>query len=178
MYAPATDLFANISRPPVLDPVEYAYLTDGEPHALHIDFEGRCRRSIKVVGGDNWAREAEALCLAYAVDDGAVELWWRGDAVPPAAFFIAARDPQWIVISFNAAFERSVFRHILIPQHEFPDIPLAQWRCSQAMAVALALPAELDLLAEALDLVERKDAAGHKLMLKMTKPVSSGANVA
>jgi DNA polymerase len=169
MFVPReeTDLFTTTSHQPFEQVA--GYLTDDRPHTLHIDFEGRCRRDIRVVGGDVWAQHAEALCLGYAVDSGPVALWWPSDPVP-LAFLEAARNPKWIVTSFNAAFERSVFRHVLIPQFSFPEIPLEQWRCSQAMAAALALPLELDLLAEALDLNERKDTAGRKLMMKMTKP--------
>jgi DNA polymerase len=157
---PITSMFTPFELP--------SYLTE-KPHILHIDFEGRCRLDIEVVGADNWARHAEALCLAYAVDDGPVQLWWPGDPVP-IAFIEAARHPKWIVVAFNAAFERAVFSHILIPRFGFPEIPLQQWRCSQAMAAALALPLKLEHLADALDLIESKDKARHKLMLKMTKP--------
>ena len=39
-----------------------------------------------------------------------------------------------------------------------------------AMALALALPPKLELLARALEFVHRKDSAGHRLMLMMSKP--------
>jgi DNA polymerase bacteriophage-type len=42
--------------------------------------------------------------------------------------------------------------------------------CTMAAAQALALPARLDKVARALDLVHQKDAAGGRLMLQMTKP--------
>src|SRR5215467_4062859 len=168
MFAPTEpDLFTTTS-PPLFE-LLCSYVTDDQAHVLHVDFEGRCTRNIKIIGGDNWCQHAEALCLAWAVDGHPVELWWPGDPVP-LAFIEAAKNPRWIVTSFNAAFERSVFRHILIPKFGFPEIPLEQWRCSQAMAAALALPLDLDQLAEALDLNHRKDATGHKLMMKMTKP--------
>jgi DNA polymerase len=142
---------------------------DGTPHVLHFDVEGRNRINIKLSGGDLWAQTATILCLAYAVDDGPVKLWWPGDPVP-VAFIEAARNPLWIVTAFNAAFERAMMQYVLTPQFRFPEIPLARWRCTQAAASALALPATLDRIAIALDLTERKDEAGHKLMQKMSKP--------
>src|SRR5215469_9901637 len=55
------------------------YVSNSAPHVLHFDVEGRNRINIKVCGGDLWARTATILCLAYAVDDGPVKLWWPGD---------------------------------------------------------------------------------------------------
>src|SRR5262249_59041660 len=43
-------------------------------------------------------------------------------------------------------------------------------RCSQAAALALALPAKLETVADALGLEHRKDADGRRLMLQMARP--------
>ena len=128
MYAPReADLFTRLQAFAPLP----EYLADGKAHVLHIDFEGRCQLHLDVVGNDNWSQHAEALCLAYGVDDGEVLIWRPGDPVP-ACFIEAARNPLWLVVSFNAGFERSIFSHLLVPQYEFPGIPVAQWRCTQA----------------------------------------------
>jgi DNA polymerase len=138
-------------------------------HVLHFDVEGCNRINIKVSGSDLWALSTTILCLAYAIDDSSPKLWRPGDPVP-VAFIEAARNPPWIVTAFNAAFERAMMHHVLTPQFGFPEIPLPRWRCTQAAASALALPASLDDIAIAVDLTERKDEAGHKLMQKMSKP--------
>src|SRR5262249_26262246 len=49
-------------------------------------------------------------------------------------------------------------------------IPIERFRCTQAMALRLALPAKLGRLADALELANRKDAAGERLMHQMSKP--------
>lgn len=50
------------------------------------------------------------------------------------------------------------------------EIPHSRWRCSAAKAAAVALPRKLEKACEALGLEHRKDMAGHRLMLKMSKP--------
>src|SRR5262249_57847210 len=70
----------------------------------------------------------------------------------------------------NANFERLVEEHILAPRYGWPLAPIGRQRCTMAMALACALPAKLETLAEALQLGHRKDEAGHRLMLQMARP--------
>ena len=93
MFAPTEpDLFTTTS-PPLFE-LLCSYVTDDQAHVLHVDFEGRCTRNIKIIGGDNWCQHAEALCLAWAVDGHPVELWWPGDPVPLAFIEAAKNNPQ------------------------------------------------------------------------------------
>ena len=57
-------------------------------HVLHRDYETRSRRDLKRDGTFKYAVDpsTEVLCCAYAVDDGPVQLWKRGDPVPPEFF--------------------------------------------------------------------------------------------
>ena len=59
---------------------------------------------------------------------------------------------------------------MLHPRYGFPLIPPERHRCTQAMCLALGLPAKLGLLADVLELANRKDAAGERLMHQMSKP--------
>ena len=111
----------------------------------------------------------EVLCCAYAVDGSEIELWLPGDPVP-APFIAAANDSSWIVSGFNVGFERVITERVMVPRHGWPLIPLEQYRCSQAAAQALALPASLGKTAAALGLEHQKDADGQRLMLQMAKP--------
>ena len=61
-------------------------------------------------------------------------------------------------------------RHILSPRYGFPVIPIERHRCSMAAALALGLPAKLGRLADELELANRKDGGGEKLMHQMVKP--------
>jgi hypothetical protein len=74
------------------------------------------------------------------------------------------------VAAHNDSFETAVEQHILGPRYGFPLIPLERHRCTQAAALVLGLPARLDRLADALELENRKDKAGERLMHQMSKP--------
>src|SRR5262249_34546067 len=140
-------------------------------HVLHRDYESRGVLKLEDVGVWRYAADprTEARCCTYAVDDGPVQLWLPGDPVPPE-FIEAARDPDWVVCAHNASFEGVMEHFVLSRKHGFPKFPLSRQRCTMAMALALALPPKLELLAEALEFVHQKDKAGQRLMLMMSKP--------
>jgi DNA polymerase bacteriophage-type len=139
--------------------------------ALHRDFETRSQLALGKVGAHRYAadRNTEVVCCAYAVDDETVQLWIPGNPVPPA-FLEAASNPNWIAVAHNAGFEMAIERHLLGPRFDWPQIPIEQQRCTQAMALAAGLPARLSTAADALELANRKDAAGERLMHQMSKP--------
>ena len=92
-----------------------------------------------------------------------------GDPVPPE-FVEAAADPSWVVAAHNDAFETAIEQHVLAPRYGWPIVPLERHRCTMAMCLALGLPAKLGAAADALELANRKDAAGERLMHQMSKP--------
>ena len=142
-----------------------------QQHVLHRDFETRSSLLLKTVGTHRYASDprSEILCVAFAVDDDPAQLWRPGDPVPPE-FTEAACNPSWVVAAHNDSFETAIERHILGPRYGFPLVPPERHRCTMATALALGLPARLDAVADALELSNRKDAAGQRLMLQMTKP--------
>ena len=77
---------------------------------------------------------------------------------------------SWIVCAHNDAFETAIEHHIMVPRHGWPEIPPAQHRCTMAAASALGLPARLSMAADALELANRKDVAGERLMHQTSKP--------
>jgi DNA polymerase len=141
------------------------------PHRMFLDDETRSPRQLTKVGAHVYATDplTEPICLAWAVDDRPVQYWLRGDPVP-TIFFEVAEDPtNWEVYAHNAPFEMAIGQHVL-PRYGFPVIPRECYRCTMAMSLALALPAKLGALADALELEHRKDAAGERLMHQMSKP--------
>jgi DNA polymerase len=140
-------------------------------HVLHRDYETRGILSLQHSGAWKYTADerTEILCCGYAVDDGPVQLWLPGNPVPPE-FITAAQDPDWLLCAHNAQFELSVEQLIMRRRHGWPKIPLSRQRCTMAMALTLALPGKLELVAEALGLLHRKDKAGQRLMLMMSKP--------
>jgi DNA polymerase len=139
-------------------------------HVLHRDYETRSRVSLKACGAQRYAADptTTVLCAAYAVDEGPVRIWVLGDAVPKE-FFEAAADPTCIVAAHGDHFESAIEQHVLKPLG-WPLVPLERHRCTMSMSLALGLPAGLAAVADALELVNRKDAAGERLMHQMSKP--------
>ena len=143
----------------------------GIVHTLYRDYETRSRVDLRKVGVQKYAADpaTEVLCAAYTADDGPVQLWRPGDPVPPE-FFEAAANPTWVVAAHNDAFEAAIEQHVLHARYGWPLIPLERHVCTQAMCLALGLPARLAAVADALELANRKDAAGERLMHQMSKP--------
>jgi DNA polymerase len=140
-------------------------------HVLHRDYETRGALVLKSVGTHRYAADSstEILCCAYAVDHEPVQLWIPGDPVP-SEFVEAANNPGWIVAAHGDHFESAIERHIMAPHWGWPGIPLERHHCTMTMAAVVGLPARLSGAADALELADRKDAAGERLMHQMSKP--------
>jgi DNA polymerase len=134
--------------------------------ALHIDFETRSTVDLKKTGVYVYAEDAstDVWCAAYAVGDEPVRLWTPGDAIPYELFF------EGPVVAHNASFERAIFAGIMGPRYGWPIPKPEQWRCTMAMALAMALPPGLGECSKALGLNVHKDDDGKRLMLQMAKP--------
>jgi DNA polymerase len=138
---------------------------------LFRDFETRSTLHLPDVGAWKYAGDAstDVWCVGYAVDDGPAQTWLPGQPVPEA-FQIAATDPTWIVVAHNDAFESAIEERLLGPRYGWPIVPIERHRCTQAMALAAALPAKLETIAAALQLPIGKDTEGARLMREMARP--------
>jgi DNA polymerase len=138
---------------------------------LFWDIETRSTVSLEDAGAWRYAADAttEVLCIGFAVNDSDVGIWTPGQPIPDE-FIAAASDPTWCIVAHNFAFERAIAIRILRPRFNWPEIPLAQQRCSMSLALANALPAALDNAARALKLDYQKDAEGYLLMQRMARP--------
>jgi DNA polymerase len=142
-------------------------------HTVIVDFETRSRADLRKCGAYIYARHASTamLCISFAVDDGAVKLWWPTD--PPRPEIVeAAGDPDAIFVAFNAPFEIQIWQHVL-SRLGWPDVPpVERWRCLQARALVHALPAALEDVGEVLQLTHRK--GNDTAMRKLSKPRKDG----
>lgn len=140
-------------------------------HILHRDYETRSRAILKNVGTHRYAADpsTEILCAAFAVDSDPVQLWIPGDPVPPE-FIEAAHNPHWMLAAHGDHFETIVEQYVLAPRYGWPLVPLERHACTMALALAHGLPARLSAVADALELSNRKDAAGERLMHQTSKP--------
>jgi DNA polymerase len=140
-------------------------------HVLHRDYETRGTAVLQVTGSFKYVGhpDTEVLCCAFAVDDEPVQLWTPGDPVPPE-FIEAANNPNWNIVAHGDHFETAIERHIMAPRFGWLEVPLNRHVCTMSMSLALSLPARLSAAADALELADRKDTTGERLMQQMSKP--------
>jgi DNA polymerase bacteriophage-type len=136
----------------------------------HIDYETKSTANLKLVGVYRYAEHptTDILCMAYAKNDEAVQLWTPDFPWPQELNeHIEAGLP---IYAHNAQFERLITANIAVTRYGCAPVKLDQWHCTAAMAAAMALPRSLEGLGEALKLPIQKDMEGSRHMLKMTKP--------
>lgn len=143
-----------------------------------IDFETRSACGLKKHGSWVYSKHetTEAMCLAYRLPGGDVELWHMahpehliGESPLPTelfAFVLAGG----LVEAHNAFFERVIWRNVMVARHGWPAVPHTSWRCSASRASACSLPRDLENASKAMGLGVEKDMAGRRLMLKMSRP--------
>lgn len=137
---------------------------------LHLDFETRSAVDLRKTGPYKYASDktTDIWCAAFAIDDEPPRLWIPGTDCPEDVR--EHIESGGICMAHNANFERTIWSHIFNPVYGWPEPKLEQWRCTMAMALALALPGGLDQLAKALKLDVTKDDYGYRKMLQMSKP--------
>jgi DNA polymerase bacteriophage-type len=152
-------------------PLNSIPITTAPWHVLHRDYETRGTVLLKAVGTHRYAADphTEILCVAYAVDDDPVQLWIPGNPVPPE-FIEAARNSRWVLAAHGDHFETAIEQHVLAPRYGWPLVPLERHVCTMALTLARGLPARLSAAADALELANRKDASGERLMHQTSKP--------
>src|SRR5580698_6412548 len=146
------------------------------PRKLHIDLETRSAVNLKTAGLYVYAADktTDVWVASYAIDDEEVKRWAPGQPVPQD--IVDAVRHGWLIYAHNAQFERDVWREILTPRYGWPAPALEQWRCTMVMAMAMALPASLEKLAQALGLDVEKDMKGNALMKRMMVPRKARKN--
>ncbi len=124
---------------------------------------------LKKTGAYVYAADSttDAWCAAYAVDDQPVKLWTPDDDDRDIKHALKHAETK---VAHNAAFERAICAGLMGPRYGWPVPPTKEWRCTMAMALAMALPGQLGDCADALNLPLTKDAEGKRLMLQMAKP--------
>jgi DNA polymerase len=138
---------------------------------LYRDYETRSTLSLSDAGAWKYAGDpsTDIWCASFAVDNGPMQTWLPGQPIPPE-FQIAETDPTWLIVAHNDRFESAIEERLLVQRYGWPLVPIERHRCTQAMALAAALPAKLDMVAVALGLPISKDAEGARVMREMARP--------
>lgn len=144
-------------------------------NTLSVDFETRSAVPLPETGVYPYAEDetTDVWCMAYA--EGMLPelrepaLWTPGDPIPDI-FTDTFADPEWEYRAWNAAFERHIYREIMVKRYGFPKVRDHKWVCTMIEAAAMALPRALFRAAQVLKVESQKDDAGHRLMMQMAKP--------
>lgn len=133
---------------------------------IHLDLETRSALALKEVGLDRYSRNCDILMLAWAIDDGPVNVWQPIARELPSGLPLAMLDPDVQKVSWNVAFERTILRTCLSL-----NIPISQWLDPSTLARYASIGGSLAQASEFLGLGdEAKDKAGAKLIQLFCKP--------
>lgn len=129
-----------------------------------VDFETASACDLKKAGAWRYSEDmsTEVLMLGYYRDGGEKKLWWPGDPYP------FSEDGDAIFIAFNAAFEKAIWRNVMMPQFGWPDILNERWHDPQAVCAMKGLPLKLERVLPILGLGS-KDTDGTKVVLSFSK---------
>lgn len=139
---------------------------------LHLDYETKSRANITKCGIDIYANDptTEVLMMAYAFDNGPINLWLPHLGPMPDDVRSALSDPLIEKHAWNAGFEIAITQNVLkIP------IALPQWHDTMAYARYLAYPGYLDQCGEVLgiDTEYLKASEGGELIKLFTVPTKA-----
>ncbi len=134
---------------------------------IHFDFETRSACDLRKEALYRYASDptTDVTMASYAIGDGPVQRWRPGDAYP----FHSLSEP-FQILAWNAGFERAIWDYVCTNVYGWPALELERFVCVAATSRANALPGKLEHAARCLKLQQKKDMAGHRLMLKMCKP--------
>lgn len=106
----------------------------------HLDYE-TFGGDLPKIGHYRYAEFAEILLCAYQLEGWpSPKLWARYEGEPmPADLDAIFRDPEVLLVAWNAAFERAITANCL-PEYK---IPASRWRCAMVDAMAVGLPGRL-----------------------------------
>ena len=137
---------------------------------LWLDFETRSECDLPARGAYNYAQDpsTKVLCMAWALDDGEVEIWAPGQKFPKAV--ADAVQNLDTIMAHNAAFERLIWAYVLGPDHGVPVPRLEQFYCTAAQARANCAPGSLEDVGRFAGADMRKDHKGAALVRKCCCP--------
>lgn len=111
----------------------------------------------------------EVLSCAFDLGDGIKHLWIPGVSPDPLMLFDYVRNGG-LVEAWNVKFERWIWINVCVPKYGWPMVQEWQWRDAAAKAVAHALPKSLDPCGIVLDIKNKKDKDGVRLLNKFSMP--------
>ena len=147
---------------------------------LFIDFETRSAVNLRAAGLHKYAADPTTgiWCLAFAVDDGPVQLLTEDQLRAPHRELVRLIDAGTPVYGHNVAFEFHIWNEILHTWHGWPPLAREQCYCTMAEAYAMGLPGGLDAAAAALQLPVTKSTSGASVMRDLSRATKASATPA
>ena len=139
---------------------------------VSFDFETYSECDLMKCGAWVYAEHptTEALCMAYAYDNGAPHLWLPGDPLPD----FVTHPERYTLHAWNAFFEWCIWTLCL----RWPETQHDQWYDTMAKAAAMALPLSLEKCGKALKMPSdlQKDKRGKYLIQRLCSPFRGKRN--
>ncbi len=143
-----------------------------------IDFESQSACDLKKAGAWRYAEDptTEIICLGYTIEGapGIVIAGYQLEFGADPWLKDAVLDPECMFIAHNAAFEKAIWRNIMVPVFRWPDIPDERWHDIMAVCALKGLPLKLERAAAALGLAHQKDTEGTKATLALGRTNKKG----
>ena len=134
-----------------------------------LDFETRSECNLKAHGAYAQHPSTQVLCMAWAIDDGEVELWTFGEPFPQKVSDAILSGEM--IRAHNAAFERLIFWYVICPdEFDVPEPRLEQFYCTAAQARSNCMPGSLEDAGRFAGAGMRKDHKGAALVRKCCIP--------
>lgn len=135
---------------------------------LHLDFETYCDLDLKKVGLYRYVAHPSfsVTTVAWQIQ-GRLHTSVLAAGSLPATLLQVLENPEVQGHAWNAAFETAVLARLGLT----PANPLS---CTMQRALAYGLPGKLATAAAAVNVASQKDMAGHRLMLRMSRPLKPG----
>lgn len=153
----------------------------GKPRLAALDGITTTKRGLEVVGVRNYVRHPtfEILCLAYNLKDGeGPRLWLPSDDL--VAYGVDDRHPLDLLAHVatgghvegwnSGGFEFEVWNQYCVPRWKWPELKVEQLHDAMAKAAVWAIPRGLENASGVLNLVNKKDSEGKRLLKKFSVP--------
>src|ERR1700724_3855792 len=134
------------------------------------DFETASACDLKKAGAWRYAEDPTTEIIVFSYQPmGEAKFRWRPGVDDAGQLMGYADDPDITFIAHNAAFEKAIWRNIMVPVFGFPDIPNSRWHDTQAVCAMKGLPQALEDVGPLLGLHAQKDMDGRKITLGFSK---------
>ena len=141
-------------------------------NCISMDFETRSETDLDL-GAWTYSKcsTTQALCLCWKYNnDEKNQLWIPGKLNEDLSLlFERINSGKWRIYAWNAYFEYCVWNNCCTRLYGFPKVPKERFFCTQAMALTLGLPDQLEKAGRALHMKTMKDKKGKALINKLSK---------